>query len=260
MAARLLVIQHSATCPPGLLGEALKARNVELDVRMGNAGDDIPETLAEHDGLMVLGGAMGANDESTCPWLRPVKALIADTMSSGKPQLGVCLGHQLMAMAVGGVSHVNPEGKARGLTAFTPNAEGREDPLLSSTAPGSPGLQWNNDVVSDLPEQCSILATAPDGSIQAARFGPRAWGVQFHPEATPEIFRSWAAHRPADADWPVEALHTAADEFAEREAEVARAWEPLAARFADILESHSGGSPVKGDTLLRTSVSSGRRG
>ncbi|MGB3763563.1 MAG: type 1 glutamine amidotransferase [Ornithinimicrobium sp.] len=251
MAARLLVIQHSATCPPGLLGEFLTERGVVLDVRMGDAGDAIPESLAEHDGLMVLGGAMGANDETTCPWLRPVKALIADTLTSGKPQLGVCLGHQLMATAVGGVSTVNPAGKARGLTAFNPNAEGARDPLLSSAAPNSPGLQWNNDVVSDLPEQCTILATAPDGSIQAARFGPQAWGVQFHPEATPAIFRSWAAHRPTDAAWPIEALHTAAAEFSDREAEVAESWRPLAERFADILESHAGSSATTTDTLAR---------
>ncbi len=251
MAARLLVIQHSATCPPGLFGEFLTERGVELDVRLGDAGDDIPESLSEHDGLMVLGGAMGANDETTCPWLRPVKALITDTLRAGKPQLGVCLGHQLMATAVGGASTVNPEGKARGLTAFNPNAEGANDPLLSSAAPGSPGLQWNNDVVSGLPEQCTILATAPDGSVQAARFGPQAWGVQFHPEATPEIFRSWAAHRPTDAAWPIEALHTAADEFSEREVEVARSWKPLAERFADILQGRANPKTAETDTLAR---------
>lgn len=237
MAPRLLVIQHTSTCPPGLLGEWLTDQGIELDVRVGERGDDIPHTLAEHDGLMVLGGGMGANDEATCPWLRPTKALIADTIASGKPQLGVCLGHQLMATAVGGSSAPNPLGKARGLTAFNPSAHGRRDRLLSSAEVGSLGLQWNDDVVDDLPESCTILATAPDGSVQAARFGDRAWGVQFHPEATPEIFRSWAVHRPTDAAWPLETLHTAADEFSAREGEVATAWQPLAQRFAEILRA-----------------------
>ncbi|MGB3829607.1 MAG: type 1 glutamine amidotransferase [Ornithinimicrobium sp.] len=248
MAARLLVIQHTHTCPPGLLGDWLSERGIELDVRLGERGDDIPTSLAEHDALMVLGGGMGANDETACPWLRPVKELIADTLRTGKPQLGVCLGHQLMATAVGGSSAPNPHGKARGLTAFNPNANGTADPLLSSAEPGSLGLQWNNDVVSGLPEHCTILATAPDGSVQAARFGPQAWGVQFHPEATPEIFRSWAVHRPTDADWPLEALHTAADEFAAREAEVARGWAPLADRFAELVQAQAGrGSLASGE-------------
>lgn len=235
MPARLLVIQHTGTCPPGLLGTWLLEHGIDLDVRSGEAGDPIPADLSEHDALMVMGGGMGANDDATSPWLTPTKDLIAATLRDTKPLLGVCLGHQLIATVIGGTSSPNPLGKARGLTAFNPNAQGREDPLLSSATSGSMGLQWNDDVVYNLPASTVVLATAPDGSVQAARFGPRAWGVQFHPEATPEIFRGWAEHRPTDAAWPLEALHTAADEFSRREAEVAAAWEPLAARFAQIL-------------------------
>lgn len=251
MAARLLVIQHTATCPPGLLGQWLDERGIDLDVRLGERGDDIPSTLSEHDGLMVLGGGMGANDDATSPWLTPVKALIADAVISGKPQLGVCLGHQLMATALGGSSAPNPLGKARGLTLFHPGAEGRADPLLGSAAPGSLGLQWNDDVVDILPDGCTILATAPDGSVQAARFGDTAWGVQFHPEATPEIFRSWAVHRATDAAWPLETLHTAADEFTAHEAEVAAAWEPLAQRFAEILQARVDEGSSSASTFAR---------
>ncbi len=76
--------------------------------------------------------------------------------------------------------------------------------------------------------------------------------MQFHPEATPEIFRSWAVHRPSDAAWPIEALHTAADEFSEREAEVAHSWEPLAQRFADILEAQVDRGAPNTDTLAHT--------
>lgn len=235
MSARLLVIQHTGTCPPGLLGNWLIEHGVEIDLRSGEAGDAIPVDLSQHDGLMVMGGGMGANDDARSPWLSPTKDLISVTLTAEKPLLGVCLGHQLIATAVGGTSAPNPRGKARGLTAFNPNADGLDDPLLSSAAAGSLGLQWNDDVVDNLPDSAVVLATAPDGSVQAARFGPRAWGVQFHPEATPEIFRGWAKHRATDAAWPLEALHTAADEFSRREAEVAAAWEPLAERFAHIL-------------------------
>ncbi|CAN5531959.1 type 1 glutamine amidotransferase [soil metagenome] len=239
MTPRLLIIQHEDTCPAGLLGNVLTERELELDVRFGHRGDPIPTSLTDHDGLLVLGGAMGANDDGEHPWLSATKSLLGDGVGTGHPVLGVCLGHQLLATALGGRSGVNQAGKARGLTPYQPTAAGQDDPLLGAVAEGALGLQWNDDVVTNLPEGSTVLATAPDGSVQAARFAPRAWGVQFHPEATPEIFRSWAVHRPTGVDpkWQDEELHAAADDFVEQRERVARDWRPLADRFAEIIHA-----------------------
>ncbi len=240
MKPRLLVIQHEDTCPAGLLGDVLSERGINLDVCFAHRGDRVPETLADHDGLMVLGGAMGANDDADYPWLTTTKALLSEGVHAARPVLGVCLGHQLLNTALGGRSAVNPAGKARGLTPYRPTAQANRDPLLSAVREGAMGLQWNDDVAVDLPTGAVVLATAPDGSVQAARFAPRAWGVQFHPEATPEIFRSWAVHRPVGADpaWQDQALHAAADEFVEKREQVAQSWRPFAARFAELVTDH----------------------
>jgi len=204
--------------------------------------------MTEHGALVILGGAMGAHDEHTCDWLAPTKDLIHDALARTTPTLGVCLGHQLIGAAMGGRSIVNPSGKARGLTRFHPNASGAEDPLLSSAEAGALGLQWNGDILSPMPAGASVLATAPDGSVQAARFGPRAWGVQFHPEVTPEIFRGWAIHRStgADSDRVLQALHEAASEFDRRQDEVFAAWRPLGLRFAEIVHAHADGDAQAG--------------
>jgi GMP synthase (glutamine-hydrolysing) len=241
MASPVLVIQHADTCPPALLGQSLADEGLELDIRCGHRGDAIPATMEDHSALVILGGAMGAHDEQRCDWLAPTKSLIHDALARDTPMLGVCLGHQLIGAAMGGSSVVNPAGKARGLTRFQPNEEGAGDPLLSSAQPGSPGLQWNGDILSPMPAGARVLATAPDGSVQAARFGPRAWGVQFHPEVTPEIFRGWAIHRSTGADSArvLEALHDAADEFEKRREEVFAAWRPLGSRFAEIVHAHA---------------------
>ena len=68
---------------------------VDLDVRRPYVGDDLPTSLQGYAALVVMGGAMGANDDATSPWLPAVKELIREAAADGVPTLGICLGHQL---------------------------------------------------------------------------------------------------------------------------------------------------------------------
>lgn len=200
--ARYLVIQHEPAAPAGWLAERWAQLGITLDTVRADLGQPVPEALG-HDALVVLGGAMNANEDDRVAWLAPTKALVRATVADGIPTLGVCLGHQLMAVALGGEVVRNPHGRTSGLTPLSLNAAGDDDALLAGLS-GRDVVQYNGDVVSRLPEGAHQLATAPDGSVQAARFGPRAWGVQFHPETTPEIFKGWMPnfrpepHEPAD--------------------------------------------------------------
>lgn len=202
MTAHYLVIQHEPAAPAGWLAERWTQLGIVLDTVRADLGEDVPASL-DHDALVVLGGAMNANEDERFAWLEATKALIRTTVAKGSPTLGVCLGHQLMAVALGGEVVRNPHGRTSGLVPLSLNAAGESDTLLTGLA-GRDVVQYNGDVVSRLPEGAHPLATAPDGSVQAARFGPRAWGVQFHPETTPEIFKGWMTnfrperHEPAD--------------------------------------------------------------
>jgi GMP synthase (glutamine-hydrolysing) len=233
---RVLVIQHEDDCPPAWFGEWFEAASIELDVRLGHRGDEVPRTIDEHDALVVLGGEMGAHDDATHPWLTATKALIADVVAVGRPFLGICLGHQLAAVALGGEVIVNPAGQAVGLALVRVDDEGTGDDLLSSVDDGASSIQWNNDIVSRLPEGSVRLATAPDGTVQAARFAPLAWGVQFHPEASPDVFASWLRVVPPGEDR--DRLTETSAQIAAAESDLRRAWEPLARRFAAVVSAH----------------------
>ncbi|MEO7269852.1 MAG: type 1 glutamine amidotransferase [Knoellia sp.] len=203
---RYLIVQHEAEAPAGWLAERWEQQGIELDVVRPDLGEAIPEAL-RHDALVVLGGAMNANDDDDFPWLAPTRELIRGAVADGIPTLGVCLGHQLVNVALGGEVIVNPNGRLVGLSPLSLNAVGDDDPLLAGLS-GREVVHYNGDVVSRLSEGATVLATSPDGSIQAARYGPRAWGVQFHPETTPEIFKDWMSTFVPEADEPKDGAQT----------------------------------------------------
>lgn len=254
---RLLVIQHEDACPPAWFGQWLTAAGLGLDVVAAHDGQPVPARLETHSGLLVLGGEMGAGDDTLHSWLKPTRALIADVVRSGQPFLGICLGHQLATVALGGEVVVNPLGPAAGLTPVTLTATGREDSLLGVVAEGAVAVQWNDDVASRLPPGAIRLATAPDGTPQAVRFADRAWGVQFHPEASPAIFRAWLpaeplSSEPSTAGAAVPAprdLSAAADAIEAAEQDLRVAWQPLAVRFAEVVHAFAAASMAGDDPL-----------
>lgn len=232
MTPRLLVIQHEPDAPPAWLGQWWAAAGVHLDVLRADLGDPVPEETEHHDGLVVLGGAMGACDDAENTWLEPTRALLRAAVARGLPTLGVCLGHQLLAVALGGHVDRNPSGRTVGLVPVVLTDAGRTDPLLSDVD-GIPAIHYNDDVVLDAPRGAVVLATLPDGRPQAVRYGPAAWGVQFHPETSPEVFESWLRWDAPEGLTPDQSTLLAGVTAAEP---VMRAgWQPFADRFVELL-------------------------
>ena len=147
---------------------------------------------------------MGANDDHAYPWLTPTKDLIRWGAAHAVPVLGICLGHQLAAAALGGEVVVNPAGARRGVLEMSWSEAGA-DPVVGSC--GGSAVFWHRDVVTRLPEGTQVLARAQSGELAAARFAPSVWGLQCHPEARPDIVTGWAAKD--------RALAVAADEVAD---------------------------------------------
>lgn len=231
---RILVVQHEDECPPAWFGRWLADAGAALDVRRPYDGDPLPADLSGHDGLLVLGGHMGANDDARYGWLAHVKALVRDAADSRIPALGICLGHQLAAVALGGSVVRNPRGQQLGLTDLGWLDGAGDDPLVREAGMPRRGVQWNNDVVDRLPEGAVPLARTDDGELQAARFASTVWGVQLHPEADERVVAPWAAN---DRElYPEGVVDAAVQAIADAHDELEAAWRPLAEAFAALAD------------------------
>ncbi|GAB2859807.1 type 1 glutamine amidotransferase [Nocardioides pacificus] len=241
----VLVVEHEATCPPALFGTWLEAAGCTLEVCRPYAGDALPARLSSYDAVLVLGGSMSAHDDHRVRWLAPLKALIRDAVEAGVPTLGICLGHQLVALALGGDVVRNPRGQQTGLLELGWTPAAARDPLLGVVhePAGSPqrGVQWNNDLVTSLPPGAELLAATPVGEIQAVRFAPTVWGVQLHPEADVAVVSAWAEGDRADHLERGVDTDALLAEIGQAEDELESTWQPLAGRLADLARSRAGG-------------------
>ena len=233
-ATSVLVIQPELDDPPHLFGQWLEEAGATLEVCHPYAGDEVP-TLDGYAGLLVMGGAMSANDDEVLDWIVPVKELIRDAVAEGLPTLGICLGHQLMGTALGGRVTPNPLGQQVGLVPVGWTEAASEDRLFAGLATPRRGVQWNYDLVVEPPATAVVLARTGRGELQVARYGPAAWGVQLHPEVDETIVGTWVtdsertelAGRGLDSDLLLR-------EIKEAREELDAAWAPLAAGFADL--------------------------
>jgi GMP synthase (glutamine-hydrolysing) len=228
----VLVVQHEADDPIHLMGTWMDG--VEIDACRAYDGDPVPESVEGIDGLVVMGGAMGAYDDQKAPWLPATRELIRRAADDGVPTLGICLGHQLCAVALGGEVIVNPKGRQLGLLEVGWTTAAVEDPLMSGLVGPRRAMHWNDDIVSRLPEGAVQLATA-DGDVQAVRHAPSVWGIQWHPEVDDAIVGAWAN----DGSLPESEKARVLDDLARSRAELDIAWQPLAARFVELVSARA---------------------
>lgn len=230
----LTVIQPDPAGPLDRFEGWLASAGVGVQVLRPFAGDPVPARPGA-DGLIVLGGRMSANDEADHPWLLDICRLLEVAVQERHPTLGICQGGQLLARALGGSVTVGNRGTEAGAVRIRPRPAAAEDPLF---APGDaelvlPGM--HGDMIATLPPEAVWLAGSEQYPHQAFRIGPCAWGVQFHPEASPQTYATWADQlRPTD---PAEARTVREGVAALRaaDAEVAVTAESLATRFAQVV-------------------------
>jgi GMP synthase-like glutamine amidotransferase len=185
MSAPVVAVLHNLErCFTGHAGAALLAAGVELDERRLRAGDPLP-ALGEVDGIVSFGGEQNALD----PGLAEQAELLAEATRAGVPILGVCLGAQLLAHALGGDVGVLERRMVR-WAPLEPLAAADGDPVLGALPRGAAGLHWNEDGFS-LPPGATELLRSPAGTVEGFRAGERSWGIQFHPELDDAALEGW---------------------------------------------------------------------
>lgn len=188
---KLLVFQHAPTEHPGSLRDLMRADGMAWDTVHLDAGAAIP-SLEGYDALLVLGGPMDVWEEDAHPWLRAEKTAIRDWVAAERPFLGICLGHQLLAEAMGGQVGPMPRPEVGvGSVSLTP--EGAASPLFSGAPASLTVLQWHGAQVRQRPAGATVLAHNDHCAIQALQVGARAFGIQYHVEATASTAEDWGA-------------------------------------------------------------------
>ncbi len=193
---RLAVFQHVPHEILGNLDPLLRASGFRIRyVNFGRQPDARPD-ISRYYGLVVLGGPMNCDESARYPHLTTEIELIQEAIASGKPVLGICLGAQLVARALGARVSKNPV-KEIGWYDLRPTEAGKSDPLFRALATRQKIFQWHGDTF-EIPDGATHLATSPDCRNQAFRFGDYVYGLQFHLEVDEPMIRRWL-HTPLNA-------------------------------------------------------------
>lgn len=186
---KLLVLQHIACEPPGAYEEVLLEWGAAMTRIEVDEGEQLPDWQG-FDGIVAMGGPMGAYEDERLPWLTAEKQLIADAVHSGLPFWGVCLGSQLLAASLG--ARVEPGGEPEvGVLSVAPTPDGATDPVFALAPSEFKALQWHGDTF-ELPAGAVRLAGSDAYEQQAFSFA-RAYGLQFHIEIDASLARKWGA-------------------------------------------------------------------
>lgn len=186
---KILVFQHVVSEHPGSFRDVMAVRGCAMRQVELDAGEAIPP-LDDYDILLVMGGPMDVWEEQKFLWLRDEKAAIRHWVAAGRPYLGICLGGQLLADAMGGKvgpMTAPPEVGMSKVRQLAPDPIFRDIPELCTC------FQWHAAEITRLPQGARLLATSPGCAVQGFAIGKHAYGLQFHLELTDTTAAEWGS-------------------------------------------------------------------
>jgi GMP synthase (glutamine-hydrolysing) len=195
---KILVFQHVSFEPLGTLDPILRDSGFRIQYVNFEREPERKPSLDGYDGLIILGGPMNANDVANYPYLANELTLVKEALDRDISILGICLGAQLLAKALGGTVQRGPV-REIGWYDVHVTDEGQRDPVLSTFGARSEVFQWHEDII-ELPSSAVHLASSPLCHAQAFRYGEHAYGFQFHLEVNQPIVERWLPELSNDGD------------------------------------------------------------
>jgi GMP synthase-like glutamine amidotransferase len=185
---RFLVIQHAACEPPGGYEAEMRARDIAFERVHLDERTPMPDWRA-FDAIVAMGGPMGVNDDAELSWLAHEKQQLAEAIRAGVPYWGVCLGAQLLAACLGARVYRGGQPEIGVYADLELKHAARRDPVFARAPQRITTLQWHADTF-ELPPGARLLASSPAYPNQAFAWR-RAYGLQFHLEASSELAATW---------------------------------------------------------------------
>ena len=228
----ILAIQNDPTDPPHLVGRWLMEIGFEIRILRAYAGENVPTTVPlDIAAVIPLGGSMGANDEKNAPWLVDEKKLLADAIAKDVPVFAICLGAQLLAIALDGEVTRAEIGEI-GIYKIARNSV--PDSIFNFES-GALTAQWHEDIVSKLPSLATALASSELCENQIYRIGKVTYAVQFHPEIDSGIIKLWEDD--ADNAFLESGKTSVLAEVAAAELELERIWKPIVQSWGNLINN-----------------------
>jgi len=184
----VLIIKHVDMEGPGLIEDYLKEEKIPYRILNLNTGVRFPK-LDGFTHIVILGGPMNVYEEDRYPFLKNEDLFIKEAIQRGKSVLGICLGAQLIAKALGAKVFKAPL-KEIGWYDVSLTEDGSKDSLFSHLPKTLSVFQWHEDTF-EIPNAGKLIATSTSVPHQAFKYGENAYGLQFHLEVTEKMIREW---------------------------------------------------------------------
>lgn len=188
MIMNVLIIKHIDIEGPGFIETFLKQAKIPYQILNLQRDEHFPN-MDELSHIVILGGPMSVYEEDRYPFLKYEDLFIKEAIQRGKRILGICLGAQLIAKALGAKVFKAPE-KEIGWYRVSLTEDGLKDPLFSDLPQEFSVFQWHGDTF-EIPAGAKLIATSLPVTNQALRYGRDVYGLQFHLEVTEQMIREW---------------------------------------------------------------------